>query len=121
MDHFRARPLVVVLDDDEGLLELMAAILEDEGYAVEGRRQWQGALKLVRQVRPDVVILDVVFGREPIGWHVLEALKAHPDTTAACFRSRRAASRRYCAARPWVWARPQPPSCHCRHVLAHRP
>ena len=83
MDHFRARPLVDVLDDDEGLLELMATILEDEGYAVEGRRQWQGALKLVRQVRSDVVILDVVFGREPIGWHVLEALKAHPDTTAA--------------------------------------
>ena len=82
MDHFRARPLVVVLDDDEGLLELMAAVLEDEGYAVEGHRQWEGALELVRQARPDLVILDVVFGREPMGWHVLESLKAHADTAA---------------------------------------
>ena len=82
MEHFRARPLVVVLDDDEGLLELMAAILQDEGYAVEGRKQWEGAVELVRQVRPDLVILDVVFGREPMGWHVLEALKAHADTAA---------------------------------------
>ena len=94
MDHFRAQPLIVVLDDDEGLLELLAAILEDEGYAVGVRRQWEGAAELVRQVRPDLVILGVVFEREPIGWHVLEALKAHPDTTAARFRSRRAASRR---------------------------
>ena len=82
MDHFKARPLVVVMDDDEGLLALMAAILEAEGYAVEVRKQWEGAVELVRQVRPQLVILDVVFGREPMGWCVLESLKAHADTAA---------------------------------------
>ncbi len=94
MDQSRARPFVVVLDDDEGLLALMAAILEDEGYAVEGCTQWQGATELVRQVQPDLVILDVVFGREPMGWCVLERLKADPETVAVpvlvCSASQRA-------------------------------
>src|SRR3712207_550844 len=76
MDQSRGRPLVVVVDDDDDLAELMATVLEDEGYAVEVRRQWEAAVELVGRVQPDLVILDVAFGREPMGWCVLERLKA---------------------------------------------
>ena len=82
MDQSRGQPRVVVVDDDDDLLALMATVLEDEGYAVEVHRECEGAAELVRRVQPDLVILDVVFGREPMGWHVLEALKAHADTAA---------------------------------------
>ena len=63
----------------------MAAILEDEGYAVEVHRECEGAVELVRRVQPDLVILDVVFGREPMGWCVLQSLKADPETVAVPF------------------------------------
>ena len=72
---------IVILDDDDSLLDLMREILESEGgYRVQIRAEGQGGYEFVKQVLPDLVILDLVFAREQLGWTILETLKADPET-----------------------------------------
>ena len=50
---------VLVADDDEAVRELVATILEEEGYAVRTAASGSEALSVARQERPAVVLMDV--------------------------------------------------------------
>src|SRR5262245_21012601 len=77
----RDRPLVVVINDDTPFLELMEALLEgEEGYEVRVRREWNNAYAFVKELHPDLVILDVVMGNEERGWGILNLLTLDPET-----------------------------------------
>jgi DNA-binding response OmpR family regulator len=52
-------PVIVVADDEEDILELVALALERGGYVVHRARDGEQALALMREHRPDVAILDV--------------------------------------------------------------
>lgn len=51
---------IVLIDDDQGIVESLTAILEDEGYAVETSLKGHLAVNKVTQQQPDLVILDVL-------------------------------------------------------------
>ena len=51
---------ILVVDDDEGILELVGLILRREGYEVLLARNGAEALQLVRDGQPDLMILDVM-------------------------------------------------------------
>ena len=51
---------VLVVDDDEAVRELVATILEEEGYAVRTASSGSEALSVTRQERPAVVLMDVI-------------------------------------------------------------
>lgn len=51
-------PLVLVVDDDDGLCEAVTAALESEGYRVVCALGI-AALDLAREVQPDAILLDV--------------------------------------------------------------
>jgi len=54
------RPTVLIVDDHDGFRESARALLEAEGFAVVGdAADGASALAAVRQLRPDVVLLDV--------------------------------------------------------------
>jgi DNA-binding response OmpR family regulator len=72
--------LVAVINDDEAFLDLMRAVLEDEGYRCVTRVNAERAAAFVKELGPDLVILDIVFGREPKGWQVLDLLVLNPVT-----------------------------------------
>lgn len=55
---FEARLLVV--EDDANIVELLSASLRYAGFEVETAMDGQQALKLAREVRPDLVVLDVM-------------------------------------------------------------
>ncbi len=50
---------VVVVEDDPSIAVLIAAILSDEGFAPVVVRDGRQALQVVRELRPDVITLDL--------------------------------------------------------------
>ena len=55
----RARPYVLVVDDDQAMLWLVREVLTQEGIAVETADNGERALALMARQRPAVVLLDV--------------------------------------------------------------
>jgi DNA-binding NarL/FixJ family response regulator len=73
------RPTVLIVDDHDGFRESARALLDAEGFAVVGdAADGAAALAAVRQLRPDVVLLDI---RLPDldGFAVAERLAALPE------------------------------------------
>jgi signal transduction histidine kinase/DNA-binding response OmpR family regulator len=68
---------VLVIDDDEAIQDLMASFLKKEGYQVTIAKNGPDGLRRARELRPDVITLDVSMP-EMDGWSVLSALKAEP-------------------------------------------
>jgi two-component system nitrogen regulation response regulator NtrX len=52
-------PVVLVVDDEEGIRESLSGVLEDEGYRVVTSGTGEDALKMIQEQTPDLVILDV--------------------------------------------------------------
>lgn len=68
---------ILVVDDEPDIRELIAGVLEDEGYAVRSAATAEAALVEVRNRTPSLVVLDVwLQGSEMDGLSVLKHLKA---------------------------------------------
>jgi PAS domain S-box-containing protein len=71
--------VVLVIDDDARVHDMLRRSLAKEGFRVEVASGGEEGLRMVRQVRPDAITLDVMMpGMD--GWAVLSALKADPQT-----------------------------------------
>lgn len=71
------RQTILVVDDDAAIREVVAEVLEEEGYAVEIASSGQDALALIEVAEPALVVLDM---RMPImnGWEFAAHLSARP-------------------------------------------
>jgi DNA-binding response OmpR family regulator len=67
------RPKIVIVNDDPEFLELAAALLREEGYDVTTCDKARECYTTIRNVRPDVAIIDVRMP-EVDDWHVLTLL-----------------------------------------------
>jgi DNA-binding response OmpR family regulator len=77
----KPRPLVLVAEDDEDILELVVFDLEDEGYDVMTARNGEDAVTLALERAPDLVLLDVAMpGLD--GYEVTRRLRAEQATRA---------------------------------------
>lgn len=70
---------VLIVEDDMDTRDLLALILEDEGYRVDAIEDGRRVLEQVRQARPDVITLDIGLPGKS-GRRVLEELEQDPDT-----------------------------------------
>ena len=50
---------ILVVDDDEGILEVLCALLEGEGYSVVTAEDGVVALRLIEQQPPRLILLDL--------------------------------------------------------------
>lgn len=73
------KPLVLVADDDEDLLELACLHLEQAGFRVARACDGTEALRLARDQRPDLCVFDVVMPGMR-GHEVLRALRDDSKT-----------------------------------------
>jgi DNA-binding response OmpR family regulator len=71
-------PHILIADDEEDVLLLCRVNLEFEGFTVTEAANGQEALNLARQIRPDLVLLDVMMPVKD-GWECLAELKADPQ------------------------------------------
>ena len=59
----------------------MRDLLEaDEGYQVRICKEWDPAYEFVKEMRPDLVILDITIGGQERGWTILNLLTLDPVT-----------------------------------------
>jgi len=69
---------VLVIDDDPTVRLLTRAILEQSGYSITECPDGTAALTLLQQIRPDVLLLDVMLpGKD--GFAVCQEIRAHPQ------------------------------------------
>lgn len=70
--------VVLVIDDDPNVRDLIARTLQRDGFTVEVAENGQHGLELARNLRPDIITLDVMMDGMD-GWQVLNEIKATPD------------------------------------------
>ncbi|MDQ4082727.1 MAG: response regulator [Actinomycetota bacterium] len=70
----RPRPLVLIVDDDDGLREFLRANLELEGYFVREAESAERGLAALEEERPDLILLDVMMPRVD-GWEMLRRVR----------------------------------------------
>ena len=69
---------ILVVDDNRDNVEILRAFLESRGYVVAEACDGKTALARMEQVRPDLVLLDVMMpGMD--GWQVCRTIKNHPE------------------------------------------
>lgn len=66
---------ILVIEDSQDIRELLCDLLTDEGYAVVVYASPMAAVADLDRIQPDLIILDWLFGREPLGFQVLESLR----------------------------------------------
>jgi DNA-binding response OmpR family regulator len=69
---------VAVVNDDPSFLELMGTILEDNGYDSLLLKENAGSVAALAVYAPDLIILDLFFGHEAVGWEILAGIRVHP-------------------------------------------
>jgi excisionase family DNA binding protein len=67
-------PLVLIVDDDERVREYVRVNLEMEGYAVREAGSADEGLRVLEEVSPDLILLDVMMP-EVDGWEMLRRVQ----------------------------------------------
>jgi len=82
-----AAPSILVVDDDPGVLDVVAFTLRREGFEVDEERDGAAALDAARARSYDIVILDVMLPELP-GTDVCRALRAESDVPIVMLTAR---------------------------------
>ncbi len=69
---------ILIADDNENIREALTYLLEDEGYKLWMAKDGAEALKEVRNVRPDILFLDIMMP-EMNGYDVCRIIKNDPE------------------------------------------
>lgn len=71
---------VLACDDERHILRLIQVNLERQGYTVRLSSSGEECLRLVREKRPDILVLDTLLG-DMTGYEVAAQLEANPQTS----------------------------------------
>ena len=74
-----SRATVLVIDDDFDFVEFARIVLESGGYEVRAAERADEGLALMRQIRPDVVLLDAVISYTLNGLNVSREIRSDPQ------------------------------------------
>ncbi len=70
---------ILIVDDEPSVLDVLTALLTDEGYAVQTASDGRAALKLIAADLPDLLITDLMMPRLD-GWRLVTAVREHCPT-----------------------------------------
>jgi signal transduction histidine kinase len=73
-----SKPNILVVEDHKPLLSAIRAILESENYDVLTATDGIGALQVMEEVRPDLIVADIMMPRMD-GEALYEAIRARPE------------------------------------------
>lgn len=66
---------ILIVEDDPGILTVYTEKLKVEGFAVTSAKTGKEGLTLIKKVKPDLVLLDIMLPGELNGFDVLESIK----------------------------------------------
>ena len=69
---------ILIVDDEPNIVISLEFLLQREGFQVAVAVDGEEALKKVAQLRPDLVLLDVMLPLKS-GFEVCQEIRAHPD------------------------------------------
>ena len=72
------RKKILCIEDEPDMIELVRLILERKGFDFRGAEGGKQGLEMIRQERPDLVLLDLMMPGVD-GWEVYRQLKADPE------------------------------------------
>jgi two-component system alkaline phosphatase synthesis response regulator PhoP len=72
---------ILIADDEPDILEILDYNLSAEGFTVTKAKDGDEALEKARQIKPDLIILDVMMPRKN-GMDVCQILRSNPDFTS---------------------------------------
>jgi two-component system, OmpR family, response regulator VicR len=74
-----AKRRLLYIEDEQEMIELVRLILARKGFEVLGANGGREGLEAVRNLRPDLVLLDLMMP-DMDGWDVYQQMKADEDT-----------------------------------------
>jgi len=82
---------ILLIEDDSDLFSLLKYNLEKEGFTLAGLQTGKGALELCRQVKPDLILLDIMLP-DSDGLDICKGIRKDPDlaSTPVIFLTARA-------------------------------
>jgi DNA-binding response OmpR family regulator len=69
---------ILLIEDDSDLFSLLKYNLEKEGYLLTGQQTGKGAIELCRQVKPDLILLDIMLP-DSDGLDICKGIRKDPD------------------------------------------
>ncbi|MEO8286600.1 MAG: response regulator [Chloroflexota bacterium] len=76
-----AKKHIVVINDTEEILELFRSIIEDEaGHEMIAFTFKPEMMEDIKQAKPDLIICDYMFGKEALGWQLVQKLRMDRGT-----------------------------------------
>lgn len=72
---------IILIEDDADLFSLLKYNLEKEGFAMTGLQTGKGAIELCRQVRPDLILLDIMLP-DSDGLDICKGIRRDPDLSS---------------------------------------
>lgn len=69
----------LIIDDDADLIEALKLVLESKGYEVHSAPEGESGYKKAEEIKPDVIILDVMMKTKDQGFQVSYRLKNNPS------------------------------------------
>jgi two-component system response regulator VicR len=70
---------ILCIEDEPEMIDLIRLILERRGFTVQGAAGGMEGIKKVRELRPDLVLLDLMMP-DMDGWEVYQQMKAGETT-----------------------------------------
>jgi DNA-binding response OmpR family regulator len=82
---------ILLIEDDTDLFSLLKYNLEKDGFSLTGLQTGKGALELCRQVRPDLILLDIMLP-DSDGLDICKGIRKDPElaSTPVIFLTARA-------------------------------
>src|SRR5271170_7790964 len=72
---------ILLIEDDSDLYSLLKYNLEKDGFILNGLQTGKGAIELCRQVRPDLILLDIMLP-DSDGLDICKGIRRDPDLAA---------------------------------------
>ena len=71
---------ILAIDNSQAVLDLFRELLEGEGYRVSVQSYVDKDVEAIKDLAPDLIILDYMWKAEDGGWSLLQLLRMNPGT-----------------------------------------